>query len=350
MGRTIRSYTYISSQNRLVRLTNHDRIVEADWEQLCHELLNESQDYKGDIEELFEAELYLISPLTEAARFLNKEYFLTSQQRDIERQILKKIRTDHKGYCWFTGFPGTGKTLLLYDIAMKLSDRQRVAIIHCGEAGQEWKTLHERLRRIDYVTDNEITEEKLSSYSAILVDEAHLLLPEKLEYLRQAGTRCPVIFSSDCEDMISQEERKQNVAEDLVHLPDIQVFHLTNRIRTNAEVSSFILNMMHLPGRRGLRPYPHVEVVYANDDREAENFRKDYLRQGYRPSQENEECLVVVMDDRYYYDEKGYLRSEQRDVRKLFHQLSRAKEELALVVKGNETVYTVLLNLLQGRK
>lgn len=56
------------------------------------------------------------------------------------------------------------------------------------------------------------------------------------------------------------------------------------------------------------------------------------------------------MDDRYYYDEKGYLRSEQRDVRKLFHQLSRAKEELALVVKENETVYTVLLNLLQGRK
>lgn len=350
LGRTIRSYTYISSQNRLVRLTNHDRIVEADWEQLCQELLNESKDYEGDIEDLFEAELYLISPLTEAARFLNKEYFLTSQQRDIERQILKKIRTDHKGYCWFTGFPGTGKTLLLYDIAMKLSDRQRVAIIHCGEAGQEWKTLHERLRRIDYVTDNEITEEKLSSYSAILVDEAHLLLPEKLECLQQAGTRCPVIFSSDCEDMISQEERKQNVAEDLVHLPDIQVFHLTNRIRTNAEVSSFILNMMHLPGRRGLRPYPHVEVVYANDDREAENFRKDYLRQGYRPPQENEECLVVVMDDRYYYDEKGYLRSEQRDVRKLFHQLSRAKEELALVVKGNETVYTVLLNLLQGRK
>lgn len=34
------------------------------------------------------------------------------------------------------------------------------------------ETLHERLRRIDYVTDNEITEEKLSSYSAILVDEA----------------------------------------------------------------------------------------------------------------------------------------------------------------------------------
>ena len=53
---------------------------------------------------------------------------------------------------------------------------------------------------------------------------------------------------------------------------------------------------------------------------------------------------------KYYYDKNGYLRSEHQDVRKLFHQLSRAKEELALVVKENETVYAVLLNLLQGRK
>ena len=31
LGRSIQSYTYISSQNRLVRLTNHDHIAEADW-------------------------------------------------------------------------------------------------------------------------------------------------------------------------------------------------------------------------------------------------------------------------------------------------------------------------------
>lgn len=32
LGRPIQSYTYISSQNRLVRLTHHDHIVDADWE------------------------------------------------------------------------------------------------------------------------------------------------------------------------------------------------------------------------------------------------------------------------------------------------------------------------------
>ena len=53
LGKPIRSYTYISSQNRLVRLTNHDRIVEADWEQLCRDLQQESADYPGDIEDCF---------------------------------------------------------------------------------------------------------------------------------------------------------------------------------------------------------------------------------------------------------------------------------------------------------
>ena len=79
LGRSIQSYTYISSQNRLVRLTSHDHIADADWIELCRSLQKESSDYQGNIDNLFQAELYLISPITEPARFLKKEYFLTSQ-------------------------------------------------------------------------------------------------------------------------------------------------------------------------------------------------------------------------------------------------------------------------------
>ena len=39
-------------------------------------------------------------------------------------------------------------------------------------------------------------------------------------------------------------------------------------------------------------------------------------------------------------------RSEDRSVRRLFHQLNGAKEELLLVVKQNEPLYAVLLDLL----
>ena len=354
-GKTIRSYTYISSQNRLVRLTNHDRIVDADWEQLCADLRDGGKDYEGDVEELFQAELYLISPLTEPERFLNKEYFLTAQQRDIERQILKKIRAERTGAYWFTGLPGTGKTLLLYDIAMKLSGKQRVCMIHCGESKKDWKRLHERLRRVEYLPDSEIGAEcGLEECSAVLVDEAHLLEPGARELLAGISTRRPVIFSGDCEDVISPDELGESAEMVWKSVPGVQTFRMTNRIRTNAELSVFIQNMMRLTRGKGRRMYPHVSAGYGNDEEEAEKLLKGYLALGYRYFEENAgssedvERLVVLLDERYFYDETEYLRSGNRSVRRLFHRLNQAKEELAFVVKKNEAVYSVILGLLQA--
>ena len=301
-GKMIQSYTYISSQERLVRLNNHDHIVEADWDQLCLALQRQSKDYEGDIEDLFQAEMYLFSPVTEPERFLNKEYFLTSQQKDIERKILDKIRKVKYGYFWFSGLPGTGKTLLLYDIAMKLSVHQKVCMIHCGETGKEWKILHDRLLRIAFLSDSQLEEcPDLKEYSAILVDEAHLLSVKELHRILELSEKHPVIFSGDDEDMISDEEMDRTMLREIEHLPDIQSFHLTNRIRTNAELSSFIQNMMHLPEKRMVRYYPHIQVVYANDEEEAGILLKGYQNQ-----------LVFIIDERYYYDEKGYLREQRQ--------------------------------------
>lgn len=353
LGRPVRSYTYISSQNRLVRLTNHDHIVEAEWEQLCAELQEKSADFSGDLEDLFQAEWYLISPLTQPERFLKKEYFLTAQQKDIERQILKSIRIKRGGYYHFSGLPGTGKTLLLYDIAMKLSGRQMVCIIHCGASGQEWKRLHERLRRIVWVSDSQITAEmRLDEYGTVLVDEAHLLDKKTLENIVEAAGKRPVIFTSDCEDQLSPEEVDQSVKLGIAKLPEIQTFRLTNRIRTNEEISSFVQNMMHIPDYKSGRRFPHVTVFYANDDQEAANLIQDAKKQGYQHLLESEvaekayDSVAIILDGNYFYDSKKYLRSKKRTVRNLFHQLNSAKEKLMLIVKDNEPFYAMLLGLL----
>ena len=353
LGRPVRSYTYISSQNRLVRLTNHDHIVEAEWEQLCAELQEKSADFSGNLEDLFQAEWYLISPLTQPERFLKKEYFLTAQQKDIERQILKSIRIKRGGYYHFSGFPGTGKTLLLYDIAMKLSSRQMVCMIHCGASGQEWKRLHERLRRIVWVSDSQITTEmRLDEYETVLVDEAHLLDKETLENIVEAAGKRPVIFTSDCEDQLSPEEVDQSVKLGIAKLPEIQTFRLTNRIRTNEEISSFVQNMMHIPDYKSGRRFPHVTVFYANDDQEAANLIQDAKKQGYQHLLESEvaekayDSVAIILDGNYFYDSKKYLRSKKRTVRNLFHQLNSAKEKLMLIVKDNEPFYAMLLGLL----
>ena len=87
---------------------------------------------------------------------------------------------------------------------------------------------------------------------------------------------------------------------------------------------------------------------------------KDYIRQGYEYQKnkgqikENKETeqLVMVLDDAYYYDEKGYLRTNvckeegKQEVRSLFHQLNQAKERLTLIIEKNEEVYEKMLNLL----
>ena len=62
--------------------------------------------------------------------------------------------------------------------------------------------------------------------------------------------------------------------------------------------------------------------------------------------------IVLLLDERYYYDEEGYLRATcfmkngSSYVRKIFHRLNHAKESIALVVKNNEKVYNTLLELL----
>ncbi|MFQ8840609.1 MAG: hypothetical protein ACLR8P_06445 [Clostridium fessum] len=66
----------------------------------------------------------------------------------------------------------------------------------------------------------------------------------------EIGKTRPVIFSSNCEDMISPEELDLGAVKLLGEQPGIQTFHLTNRIRANAELSYFIQNMMHLPHGR----------------------------------------------------------------------------------------------------
>ena len=122
--------------------------------------------------------------------------------------------------------------------------------------------------------------------------------------------------------------------------------------------------MMHLPVRKNQNEFPHVSVVYANDTKEADTLVQDYIRQGYQyfsqmgnaelgiTAVRDTEQMVVMLDERYYYDEDQYLRSRnpmqngQSEVRRLFHLLNQAKEKLAIVIKDNPSVYDTILDIL----
>lgn len=387
LGLDMHFYTYVSNNDRLVRLSNSGKLVDTDFDELAVTIGEQGACYKGDIEDLFKEDNYLISPLTDPGRFLRGEYFLTSQQKDIEKQILKHIKRSETGMapkpCGFTGLPGTGKTLLLYDLAMRLSRGDKVCVLHFGYHLKGLEELDERLKRIDFYyceDDNamEITEE----YKVILVDEGHRIDKKALDKIMALSDKwqAPVIFSYDREDAIAKEEREGYGAELIEGLEGFTGYRLTNKIRLNSELSSFISCLMAFRKKNIRHDYPSVYVSYANDDRETAILIEAKEREGFvyirdksidPTSGENGgeyeidaleatckefDKVVMLVDDSFTCDGEGNLRSvsslseqnsDDHRVRTLFHGLSRAKKNIAIVVKENELLLDVILFILQ---
>ncbi|MBR6221836.1 MAG: ATP-binding protein [Lachnospiraceae bacterium] len=387
LGRHMHFYTYISNEKRLLRLTHGMRLVETDFSELALILENQKDCYDGHIEELFKEDKYLISPLSDPGRFLRQEYFLTSQQNDIKRKILRACRTDNDKPLvqGFTGLPGTGKTILLYDIAMQLSFNDSVCILHFGSHEKELAELDLRLKRIDfYYVDSESLERDgitgmKKDYSAILIDEGHRISKEALDAILSyaKALKAPVIFSYDKEDAVSPIERGSYGARFIEAIPGYTRYQLTNRIRMNTELSAFIGLLMCIKGRNHRHDYPSVSLAYSNDPSEAKKILKKYISSRYIYIFDNslsdtcipdcEETLrieageatckefdnvIMLIDSSFFYDEEGYLRSADTEsskncfsVKNLFHGLSRAKKKIALLVLDNNTIFSELLNL-----
>ncbi|MCR4617295.1 MAG: DUF2075 domain-containing protein [Lachnospiraceae bacterium] len=395
-------YTYVSKSDRLVRLSNSGKLVDTDFEELSVVLSKQKELYEGDVEDLFKEDQYLISPLTDPARFLRREYFLTSQQNDIKKQILKDIKTKEGrlkkevSVHGFTGLPGTGKTILLYDIAMQLSWNEHVCVLHFGSHAKELEQLDERLKRIDfyYIDGNEDIKAK-KEYCAILVDEGHRVGQYMMNQImcKAKEWSVPVIFSYDREDAISPYEIGYEGAKLIESLPGFVGYRLTNRIRLNSELSSFINAVVGIENNHR-KEYPSVSLAYAGDDDEVQKLIRIYLDKGYificdgfkykacndkiieasQATCKEFDKVLMIMDEDFDYDSDGYLREKGADkstglknpesqdtetlrdkgrdskVRKLYHGLSRAKKNLAIIVKNNKKVFEGVLFILQKNK
>ena len=384
LGKPVYYYTYISGQDRLIRLSNSGRLVDSSFEELGMLLDNQDGIYDGNIEELFKEDKYLISPITDPGKFLRQEYFLTSQQRDIKKQILKNISDGHM-LQGFTGIPGTGKTILLYDIAMHLSHRNAVCLFHFGSHRKELEQLNERLKRIDfYYCNRENIPEVTRRYAAIFVDEGHGMGKHAFETIRRYSKEwnAPVIISYDNMDCVSEAERIGIGAPVIEAAEDFCGYKLTNRIRLNSELSTF-LRVLFSASRTYKREYPNVTVSFGNDRDETMNLIRYYEKEGYMfiwdksmgsiPDMTDDfpgesltriesgavtgkefDKVVMLLDDSFYYDEKRFLRNSDSDtgenaarIMNLFHGLSRAKHRIALVIEGNMELMNMIYGILQ---
>ena len=96
------------------------------------------------------------------------------------------------------------------------------------------------------------------------------------------------------------------------------------------------------------------KYIYDDDTRKATAPDNDSIEVSEATCREFDR-VVMLLDDSFTYDDKGYLRSVTSPdlignsvVRDLFHGLSRAKEKIAIVVRGNKPVFKQILTILQG--
>ena len=208
-------YTFVESTKELYKYTRKGvQLVRVEDLKDTMQLFQESLE--ENIESLFQANNYLISPLNTPQEFMSNDYFLTNQQLDIKKKIVDLIMSNDKEHILgITGKAGTGKTLLLYDIIKGIADKGlNCCLIHSGILCDGHKILNRLWKNVTIFPAKELNgdgTEILKSYDYIFVDESQrIYIPtfEKIieEVISESKT---AIFAYDYEQSLSKAEENR---------------------------------------------------------------------------------------------------------------------------------------------
>ncbi len=388
---TVHSFTFVRLNEKESVLYHLNQGLErCSFDVLLEKLSEVINPKRDEIERLFRSRDYLISPVNTPKLFLEGKYYLNNQQDTIKREIMSKI--DSKGGCFgICGSAGTGKTLLVYDLAKSLAGEEKtkareegekkpkgVCVVHCTGLSEGHYYLDRHLENVDFVSIKNFGPKVLRKYRYICVDEFQRMDEFKRNLLLEAyaaGDISRVILAYDKEQEILASEIKNDNPSKLAGLTEFREFKLTDKIRSNKELYAFIRNLMKLTDRPRTRiEYPDVDLVFANNEEEAEFIIGTYLKKNYTPlgyydgeiSIDGEDRfrnflkpgqvigaeydnVLVVMDERFFYNEEGELESlahpdpEYSFARLFFQNVARVREKLCIVVLANRDLFRKIL-------
>lgn len=245
-GRRQDFITFDAKNKTFFMLTEERTLRSISAEALIKLMERDGKSYDKDIGGLFSVSRYLVSPLNTPDRFLNGEYFLTLQLQEIKDAVLKVIDSEKWCYYAIVGAAGTGKTLLLYDIAKTLAEWGKVCVIHCGYLSDGHQFISDRCENIDVFPALCLKGHfDTSCYRYIMIDEVQRIYKAQFErLLKQLEEQSkPAIFSFDPKQTLSRSEADNDIPDLIAALNGLKQFELTGKIRTNPELAAFIAGM-----------------------------------------------------------------------------------------------------------
>ena len=385
LERTSFHFTYVTKEDKLYKLEN-DNLVDANFKELADLLIKQEIEEIENIEKLFEPSNYLVSPFNSTDKFVKKEYFLTEQQEDIKNKIIDSVvKKDEQLFFTIKGGAGTGKTLLVYDIARELTEKgEKVLVIHCGNLNKGQQELNEK-KILNIIPIKNIDLSKgvnFDKYSIVILDETQRVNLSQLQYIIKSifNVKSKCIFSLDPKQCLKKNEINNSIESYLDEKTKTLKFKLTNNIRTNEELLVFIKSISHnRPDFEKIR-YKNIKINFFKDY----SLVKNYLSNlngweiiNFTPSAKEKyeydnyniigkvnshnvlgqefDNVVVVIDDTFFYNstKKLSVRNENKyfydKFGMLYQNITRARKKLNVVIVNNQEVLSRCLEVLNSK-
>lgn len=355
-------FTFISNTKEFYKLDENFNLIKTTVLEVLSVINSYNDDTYLDIDKLFKPSDYLISPNTSPLRFINNQYFLTTQQEYIKNKIINNSNNIFK----ITGEAGTGKTLLLFDIAKYYSEKERVLIISCNKENLAHKVINDEIKNIDIITSSDLNnrENIIKEYDYIFIDEAQRMKLSLFKKLIDSNKK--IFFVLDPKQVLTKEEIKTNINNLIDKLNPVK-FKLSNRIRINNSISTFTKKFFDLSFKKVL-DLSCVKIHYASNKEELETYfniyHKEYTFICSDEKYQNEyintvgildvvgkdyENVLMVIDTNYYYNKNKLASYDSSDnnylnLKILYQGLTRIRENVVLIIYRNKMLFKELTN------
>ncbi len=375
-NKEIVNLTFVSEDLEFFSLNKDSELIRIDIEKVALLLDKTKATITKDLDKEYKITHYLVSPINKTASFIESKYFLTNPQDEIKRKILRNIKVSR--FQTVEAVAGTGKSLLLYDLARHFAQRYKVLVVHVAKLCEGHNEINKHFDNIDVITIKALEKYDIKDYSFIFIDEAHRLYKTQVENLnKKMSVNQKCIFFMDKKQCINQAIIKSNATKNIRELSANQIHTLKGKIRTNKELASVVTRLFDNSKTYHKISNDVFEIHYTTSAEDTNKIIEHYENNGYQfikytPSQykfseinqhktgmtahevigQEFENIITYMSSNFFYDLNGALDSEPSPypnylyVKMLYQIVTRARNKLCIVIEKNPDLYETIVNFL----